>query len=99
MSDLDKIKIKMFGKHLCNIKKTLMRDFDTTCRVVNFSSWIRSQAFRDFKLNLSNTDDLIEFNEILEDNHYENIADWLRETMRNEIKDIKNRKNNYNRRK
>lgn len=88
MGNTKKIKIKMFDKHLCNISKKFLRSFDIECRVINFSAWIREQAYIDFKINLLNAEDLLDFNEILEENNYENVADWLREKMRARIKEV-----------
>ena len=79
----------MFNRHLATVPSNLMRDFEHTCRIINFSSWIREQAYYDFGITVASTSDIDVLSEIVESNYYSNIGEWLREKMRNRLLEMK----------
>lgn len=78
----ERIRIRLLGLHLAYIDKGLVRKFESTCKVINLNSWIREQAYNDFKIKFYSEDSLDDFKNILEKNYYDGIGDWLREKMR-----------------
>lgn len=79
----EQIKIRMFGEHLCYLNYDVVREFQSEYSVVNLNSWIKEESYKDFGILLTNKDDLDELKEKLQEYYYENIADWLREKIRN----------------
>ena len=85
----EQIKIRMFGEHLCYLNYDVVREFQGKYSIVNLNSWIKEESYKEFNLLLTTKDDLEDLRLILQEHYYENIADWLREKIRNYLLDKK----------
>ncbi len=79
-------KILMYKRSIANLDDDLVRHFDHHCKVINFSAWIREQAFKDFGLRIMRGEDIDELDEMVVRHLYRDKSEWLREKMRNSIK-------------
>ena len=84
---MNTIKIKMYGKHFCNVPRNLLCEFEKSAGIINVSAWIKEQVFKDFGIKLLSANDILNFADVLELNYYMNIGEWVREKMRLSIKE------------
>lgn len=89
MKDNKKIRIRLYGQHLAYIGYDLYNNFTHICKVLDYSSWIKKRANIDFGLTISGEASIEELKEVVMDNYFEDIGDWLREKMREEINTVK----------
>lgn len=86
-----KIRIRLYGQHLAYIGYDLYHNFTHICKVLDYSSWIKKRANIDFNLMITSDKSIDELKIAVNENYFEDIADWLREKMREEI--LKNKNN------
>lgn len=83
-------KINMYGKHICSINESFIKKLREDLNVTNYSSWIRYQAYEEFNLHITNSNDIEKLKEIVSIHLYDNIGDWVRDKIRVAIKNEKN---------
>lgn len=84
----NKIKIRLFGEHLCYIETDILREFQNRFSIININSWIKEECYKDFEILIENPDNLDELRNIVKVNYYSNIGDWLREKIRNKLRGL-----------
>ena len=92
MIDNKKIRIRLYGEHLGYISNDLYSNFLRITSTLDYSSWVKKTAFSDFGLYLTSKDSILDLKDLVKENYFEDISDWLREKMRVEINKIKNKK-------
>lgn len=75
-------KIRLYGVHMGYIDEGFIDDFKQTCRVKQFSGWIKKTSHLELGLYLENKDDVRLLLRYLEQHHYRNGAEWIQECMR-----------------
>lgn len=91
MSDNKRIRVRLYGQHLAYIGYDLYLNFTHICKVIDYSSWLKERAYKDFNLYVTNDISIDKLKEVVKENYFEDIADWLREKMREEIYENKNK--------
>ena len=86
MKDNKRVRIRLYGQHLAYLGCDLYNTFLRTCKVINYSSWIKERANIDFDLYIINEESIEKLKEKVTENYFEDISDWLREKMREGIK-------------
>lgn len=86
MKDNKNIRIRLYGQHLGYIGYDLYDKFLRICSVIDYSSWMKETAYKDFDFYITGKDSIDVLREKVVENYYEDIADWLREKMREEIR-------------
>lgn len=84
---MSQTKIRLFGVHICYIRTDMLIIFQRKFGIVNFNSWLKEEIYNDYKLYINNPEDIEVFKEYLEEDFYDNIGDWLKEKMRNKLKE------------
>ena len=80
-----RIKIRLYGVHLAYVREHLLSGFNYYCNVVSFSDWLKENVYSDFGIRISSRKSIKYLNEVVKDNFYENIGDWIKEKMRQSI--------------
>lgn len=88
MTDNKRMRIRLYGEHLGYISSNLYDSFLRACNILDYASWVKSKAYDDFDLYITNKESIEELKKYVVKNYYEDIADWLREKMRKEIRKI-----------
>lgn len=84
-------KIRLYGTHIGYINTDFLIDFQRECAVLNINSWIKEQCYRDWGIYLNTPYEIKELKEILNENYYENIAEWLKEKIRISLLEARNK--------
>lgn len=85
----NRIRIRLYGQHLGYIGDSLYSNFLRICNVLDYSSWVKKKAYEELNIYITDKESIEKLKNIVISNYYEDIADWLREKMREEIrKDI-----------
>lgn len=82
-------KIKLFQRHFANIEECMLQEFHIRTGIINIISFIKQSAYNDFEIYLSHESDIIDFEKALKENFYKDKSEWLREKIRDEIKNCK----------
>ncbi|OUQ13880.1 hypothetical protein B5E87_04700 [Massilimicrobiota sp. An142] len=82
-------KIKLFQRHFANIEECMLQEFHIRTGIINIISFIKQSAYNDFEIYLSHESDMIDFEKALKENFYKDKSEWLREKIRDEIKNCK----------
>lgn len=85
----NKVRIRMYGYHLGYISADFYNKFKKICDETHYGSWIKKKAKEDFKIKLECSQKIEELRKIVVKSNYEDICDWLREKMREDIKKVK----------
>ena len=80
-----KIRIRLYGQHLAYINSFLYFSFVQKCEVLDYSSWIKKMAKNDFDILIVGEGSIDELKAKVLDNYFEDIGDWLRQRMREEM--------------
>lgn len=88
MTDNRKIRIRLYGQHLGYINNNLYAYFLRNCNVLDYSSWIKKKTHAEFNLYIDSKESIDKLKEIVLRNHYEDVADWLREKMREDMRNV-----------
>lgn len=78
-------KIIMYQKSIVNLDDKLVACFDYCCPVLNFSAWIREQAYNQFGIMVHDSSGIIKLDEVVQYHLYRDKSEWIREKMRNSI--------------
>lgn len=84
---MEQTKIRLYGIHLCYVKTEKLLLFQRTFEIVNFNSWIKEEVYNDYNIYLEDKYDIEEFKDLLEEDYYDNIGDWLNEKIRNKLRE------------
>lgn len=85
MTDNKKIRIRLYGQHLGYVSSDLYDYFLKSCNILDYSSWVKRKTYEEFNFYIEGKESISKLKEIILENHYEDVADWLREKMREEI--------------
>lgn len=85
-------KIRLYGTHIGYVNTEFLIKFQRECKILNINSWIKEQCFKDWDIYLNTIYDIEELKIILNENYYENIAEWLKEKIRFSLLNLKNNK-------
>jgi PHD/YefM family antitoxin component YafN of YafNO toxin-antitoxin module len=77
----------LFDTHFAWIYQPLLTRFDEVCLFSNRTEWIKEKVKEDFGLSLKGKSDLLVLDNLVKNAYYIDKTDWLREKMRNEIKE------------
>ena len=86
-----KVKVKIKQVHFAYIDSHLMNEFNIYGQVVNLTSFILESFYEQFHFRIIDKSDIERVDEIVKENFYQDKAEWLREIMRNRIRDMKNK--------
>lgn len=84
-----KVKVKIKQVHFAYIDSSLMNEFNAYAKVVNLTTFILESFYEQFHFQILDKDDIDKVDEIVKGNFYQDKAEWLREIMRNRIRDMK----------
>lgn len=84
---MTRIKIKVNQCHFAYINSDLLKAFNAYAGVINMTSFIKESFYNEFGFLIRNAEDIETVDVILKDNFYTDKAEWLREIMRNKIKE------------
>lgn len=73
---------------MCYIETDILREFQNRFSIININSWIKEECYKDFNILIENSNDLVELRDIVKENYYSNVGDWLREKIRNKLRGI-----------
>lgn len=74
---MERIRIRLLGGHIGYVPKHLYEE------VEHFNEWLKNEVYETFHLQLLCTEDLERLEQRVIEEDYENIADWIRECLRN----------------
>lgn len=83
----ERYKIKLFQKHFAYIDSNLLQEFHYQTGIINIIPFIKESAYHDFNIYLENEESLRMFEEALEKYYYKDKSEWLREKIRNRLKE------------
>lgn len=79
-------KIKLFQEHFAYLDADFIRAFENRTSIINIISFIKEQVYLDFGFYLECKEDVEKLDIVLEENFYKDKTEWLREKMRNRMK-------------
>ena len=82
----EKVKIRLLKMHIAYIEKRILDEFQKKCNVSDFNKWFEEQIYKDFCMEIKTNSDISTFTLMLRKRYYENIAEWIKEKVRNELK-------------
>ena len=80
-----KIRIRLYGQHLAYINSFLYYSFVQKCEVLDYSSWIKKMAKKEFDILITGEDSIEELKTKVINSYFEDIGDWLRQRMREKM--------------
>ena len=90
MKDNKRIRIRLYGEHLGYISYDLYDSFLRICNIIDYSSWVKKISYDNFEIYIAGKESINELKNRVIANYYEDIADWLKEKMREEIRKYTN---------
>lgn len=82
----EKVKIRLLKHHVAYIEKRMLDEFREKCGVEDFNKWFEHKIFEDFYMDIKKKEDIRVFTIMLRKRYYENIAEWIKEKIRIELK-------------
>lgn len=87
------IKININGQniHFARIRRSFWDNLNHAIKDTSFSDrtkWIKEMYEKEFSIKLETKEDLLKFDEIKYDYNYEDKSDWLRDKIRDFIKEL-----------
>ena len=82
----EKVKIRLLKMHIAYLEKRMIDEFKEKCDVEDFNKWFEEQIYKDFYMDIKTHQDIRTFTVMLRKRYYENIAEWLKEKIREELK-------------
>lgn len=85
-SSKEKVKIRLLKMHIAYIEKRMIDEFTEKCNIKDFNKWFEEQIYKDFYMDIKNHADIRTFTIMLRKRYYENIAEWIKEKIREELR-------------
>lgn len=85
-SSKEKVKIRLLKMHIAYIEKRMIDEFTEKCNIKDFNKWFEEQIYKDFYMDIKSHEDIRTFTIMLRKRYYENIAEWIKEKIREELR-------------
>ena len=82
----EKVKIRLLKMHIAYIEKRMIDEFKEKCNIEDFNKWFEEQIYKDFYMDIKSNEDIRTFTIMLRKRYYENIAEWIKEKIREELR-------------
>lgn len=76
-----KTRVFISNTHVAALDEELVLKFRHTCKIDNFTAWVREQAKSDYGIILSDKDSVVELNARVKEDYWPNIGNWLSQKM------------------
>lgn len=86
MSDKKRIRIRLYGQHLAYIGIELYDKFLRNCKVLDYSAWVKEKSYTEYGILITDEDSINRLKEKVVEDDFEDVADWLRENMRKDMR-------------
>ena len=89
----EKVKVRLLKMHVAYIEKRILDEFTEKYNISDFNLWLKTELEKEFDIVIKNKFDIDTLTLILRKRYYENIAEWMKEKIRNELKKANNNLN------
>ncbi len=84
-----KKKVFLGNIHIAYVNVGLMSEFCRVLGIVNYTAWVRQQAFDTYGITLYSKSDLEHLQHCTENDYYDSVGEWLHDRMRTLLREAK----------